>query len=295
MTKEGALQWIGDHIFHPWWVRYLILPLIQSAPTAVAALLIGLGDRTICGVQPALVVFSAFIWGIGVAAIVAGLERNISLPAERYKRERAQLLRLIAHIRVIVWAKSRRFHETSDKFTDPVDPAIAFLQITQPDFQIREIIRAIREFFKAEGEPDEDISVSLMEFDRKRGHLAVLAYFPDSSRPRAPETAFYDESTIAGKALLSNDIVVSEDIATDSNYQQFGRHESGSMFAYPIENPYIGKVALVVNVGSNRIRRFRNADREALKIPMDVFGERLLLEYLLRDLRQRAERSREAG
>jgi hypothetical protein len=210
-------------------------------------------------------------------------------------RERNQLLRLIGYVRVIVGAKSRRFSETAGNLSDPIDAGAAFLTITQPNFQIREIIRAIHDFFSAEALVGENIKVSLMEWNKSEGHLDFIAYFPDSHAPRAAPQAFRDASTIAGRAYLNDDIVISEDLLGETRYQRLGNNEAGSMFAYPVDDDRTRKVALIVNVVSNRVRRFRVKDREALQIPMQVFAERLLLEYRLRTLRQRVEQSREAG
>src|SRR5207247_2570088 len=97
--------------------------------------------------------------------------------------------------------------------------------------------------------------------------------------------AFRDMTTIAGRSYLTNDIVISEDIANDPNYAKLGDREGGSMFAYPIYDDFRKEVALVVNVVSNKVRRFRIAERESLELPMQVFADRLLLENRLRKIK----------
>jgi hypothetical protein len=293
MTRESAFQWLSEHVLGLWWVRYLLIPAIQAGPAAIIVLDIGLGAHVIWGFEAPYAVLCASVWSGLSCALIAGFDRMIAIPVERLKRERDELLRLIGYVRTIVGFKSHRFHETASSLSDPVNPIAAFFTITQPDAQIREIIRAVHDFFAANSEPAEAIKVSLMEWEDNGRCLAFLTYFPDSQRPKSRPDAFKDASTIAGKAYFHNNIVVSESLSQDESYQHFGPKDSGSMFAYPIYDADESRVALIVNVVSDKVNRFRKRDSDVLKIPMQVFGERLLLEYRLRGLLHRAKRYKE--
>jgi len=295
MAPFGWLQWFRDKFLVPWWSRYVVIPVIEAAPAAFATLWFGLGHKLLKGYTPPWIFFGTAAWGGGVAAARSALSEFAAFSVTRLVEERNDLLRLIGYVQVIVGVKSARFTDTSIKLTDPIDPATAFFTITQPEVQIREIVRAIFDFFSARIQPGEAIKVSLMEWNTQGGHLDFIEHFPDADRPRALPQVFRDASTIAGQAYYHTDLVVSEDVQNDRNFQLLGTHEEGSMFSYPVYDDQSRSVALVVNVVSNRVRRFRKRDREALKIPMSAFGQRLLLEYRLRTLKRRAERQREVG
>ena len=133
--------------------------------------------------------------------------------------------------------------------------------------------------------------VSLMRWNDGGGHLEFIDYFPDADPPRSPATGFRDSHTIAGSAYFGRDLVVCEDVMKDPRFQAFSHREDGSLFSYPIVDDLKGRVVLVVNVFSTRVRRFRRSDKDAINIPMEVFADRLILENRLAELRGCVARS----
>jgi GAF domain len=288
MKRGGLLERFRDRFLIPWWSRYIAIPIVESTPAAFATLWFGLGNTQLHGYSAPWVFFATAVWAGGVAATRSALSEYAAFSVSQLVNERNRLLRLLGLVRAVVTFKSRRFHDHAEKVDQSAsDAGQVFLAITQPEAQIREILRAAHEFFTAEAEPAETIHVSMMEWDEDQGHLRFINYYPDGDAPRAPESAFRDATTIAGKAFFHNEMVISENLLEDRNYQPLGDPADGSMLAYPVYDDRRRKVVLVVNLRSSRIKRFRQRDREALTIYMEVFGDRSLLEYRLMHLKKR--------
>ncbi len=60
------------------------------------------------------------------------------------------------------------------------------------------------------------------------------------------------------------------------------------MFAYPVIDGLLNRVVYVVNVVASEAGRFRDipADREKIEKTMEIFGERMVLENRLDELKQ---------
>jgi len=296
MEKPSRLDRFHDSFLARKWVKYLLLPGIEAAPTAVAALWVGLGHTTFEGYNAAWLIFGASLLGGALAASrTAFLEAANEKIADLVAKQK-QLLRLVGHVRVIVTAKSRRFFEALRDLPNPVDPGRAFLTITQPEEQIKEIVRNTHEYFyySPDTESNETIAVQLMRWNDAARHLEFVQMFPHTERPRTAPSEFGDMSTISGRAFHTRSMVISENVAADSRYKKLSDSPEGSMFSYPIWDDFELKVAFVVNVVSSKIQRFREEDREALDIPMRVFGERLLLESKLAGLKARVQHTEDS-
>jgi hypothetical protein len=288
MSLYERFQRFRDTFLTPWWARFFVIPAIEGGPTALAGLWFAWekSHTHLFGFPPAAVFFAAGGWQFLCGAGRSALNDYAGVFVGRLVKEKDTLIRLIGRVRLIVGVKSTRFHEGATTVS-LVDAAKVFLTITQPELQIKEIVRHTRDFFAGDGEPNERIRVSLMEWDDVRKHLVFLAWYPDAEPPRALPQAFRDTTTVAGKAYLTSDLVISEDMANDPNYAKLGDREGGSMFSYPICDDFLNQVALVVNVVSNKVRRFRSANKESLELPMQVFADRLLLENRLRKIKLR--------
>lgn len=292
----GFSAWLQDKVLGRWWAKYFLFPAIVAAPPAIVALWVALGHRMFWakgdfkGYDSAWLVFAAAIFGGLIGSARAALtERRHQLISELVA-ERENLLRLVGHVRVIVNAKSVRFHDTLKRLGSKVDPAEAFLTITQPQEQIKEIIRNTYDYFfhSPEVRAPEVGSVCLMKWNDIARHLEFDVCFPYDSTPRTSATEFGDNSTIAGRAFSDREMVISADLMSDIRYKKLSDSRAGSMFAYPVWDDFALRVEFVINVVSSKVRRFEEEDRESLKIPMRVFGERLLLENRLVELRRRA-------
>jgi hypothetical protein len=303
MSLQDRFRSFRDKWLTPWWARFFLIPGIEGGPAALAGLWFSWSalHTTLFGYGPPLVLFVAGGWQFLCGAARSSINEYAAVNIGRMidekdtiVREKNTLLRLIGRVRIIVGVKSDRFHQTANVQT-PLSPHDVFLTITQPELQIKEIIRHTCDFFAHDGEPDENIRVSLMEWDDARRHLVFIAWYPDHEPPRALPGAFRDTTTVAGKSYLTNDIVICEDTANDVNYAKLGDRGDGSMFSYPIYDDHMNRVALIVNVVSDKIRRFRSSGRDALELPMQVFADRLLLENRLRKIKLRVSEDSSQG
>jgi hypothetical protein len=290
MKRGGILERFRDRFLVPWWSRYFIIPGIESAPAAFATLWFGLGYKTLRGYSAPWVFFVAALWAGLASAGRSALSEYAAFSVSQLVNERNRLLRLLGFVRAVVTFKSRRFHDHAEAVVqDGADAGKIFLAITQPEAQIREILRAAHDFFNAEAQVHEKIHVSIMGWDDERQHLRFINYYPDGDAPRAPESAFRDATTVAGQAYFNNRVVISENLREDPNYQALGDQQDGSMLSYPVYDDRRHKVVLVVNIRSSKIRRFRQRDQETLTLYMQVFGDRSLLEYRLMHLKKRSD------
>lgn len=301
MKSSRFVTWLQDHVLNRRDVKYVLVPLVQNGPLAVTALWIALGHPRFWadpkgkfdGYNSAwLVLFATALGGL-ISAGHSTLTDQRTETISGLLAEQRQLLRLVGYVRVIVTAKSRRFAEALKRLPPRIEPGTAFLTITRPDEQIKEIVRNAYDYFRnsVETQPDEAIAVSLMCWNDNERHLDFMECFPHESRPKTSPTEFGDTSTIAGRAFHGREMVISSDISIDSRYKRLSDQPNGSMFSYPIWDEFTLKVAGVINVVSSEVQRFQEEDRGALDIPMRVFGERLLLELRLVELRGRTERA----
>lgn len=299
MKSSRFVTWLQDHVLNRRDVKYVFVPLLQNGPLAFTALWIALGHPRFWadpkskfdGYNSAWLILVATALGGLIAAGYSSLTERRTETISGLLAEQRQLLRLVGYVRVIVTAKSRRFAEALKRLPSRVDPGTAFTTITRPDEQIREIVRNAYDYFRnsAETQPEENIAVSLMCWNDSERHLEFVECFPHESRPKTAPTEFGDTSTIAGRAFHGREMVICRDISSDSRYKRLSDQPNGSMFSYPIWDEFTLKVAGVINVVSSEVQRFQEDDRASLDIPMRVFGERLLLEMRLVELRRRAE------
>jgi len=305
--KEDFFERLHDGFLRRWWVKYLLIPGIEAAPTAVAALYVGLGHTSFLaagnfvGYNSAWLVLAASVLSGVLAAIRSAISEKGRQRISDLKNEIKRLFRLIGQVRTIVTTKSNRFQDTLknmdvlQKAKDPVSAGDVFMAIIQPEEQIKEIIRGVHDYFSADTDPTvEEINVSVMKWNAARNHLEFIAYFPYHRRPRSPDADFCDTSTLAGRAYFDRDFVICENIRTDPRYKRLSDpvDEQGSMLAYSVYDEETQKVALVINVSSAKPRRFRNTEDEkrVLKIPMQIFAERLLLENRLVEIKAKVAR-----
>jgi hypothetical protein len=293
MGKGGRLQKFNDKVLVPWWSRYLVLPGLAAAPGTFAVFWFGehTADQQfwLKGKGPAVILISA-VWAGIVTAFKGYAEDRSKVRIDDVVRGRDDLVRLIGWVRRIVESKSRRFHDAQRDLQTNIDPATIFRTITRPDAQIKKIVEAIHGFFSHDVAADEErLKVSLMRWNTEKQHLYVYDWFPDASRPRSSPENFKDNRTIAGLAYFGKDTIVSEDVQKDPRYAKLADRDDGSMFAYPVCDDISGRTVFVVNLFSTKIGRFKSADKPKLSVPMEVFGERLALEFRLLEMIERLD------
>lgn len=290
-----------DNFLRLWWVKYLLMPGIEAAPTTIAALYVGLGHTTFWaspkspGYNSAWLVLAASAGGGVLAAIRSAVSEKGRQRVSSLKKEIRRLFRLIGQVRNIVTVKSVNIQKTIRNLDalktvqNPVDVKLIFQALIQPDEQIKEIVNALHNYFSADTDPSvETVRVSVMKWNDQRNHLEFTAHFPYDRRPRSPDINFSDGNTIAGRAYFNRELVICENIRTDSRYKRLQEpDEDGSLLSYPVYDTETQKVALVINVSSAKPRRFRDTpeERRVLAIPLQIFAERLLLENRLLEVK----------
>lgn len=295
MTQGGRFERFRDRFLTPWWSRYIVVPLLAAAPGALVAFWFKYHDHDAADYflkgSEALAVFLCAGWAGVISAAKSALNDVAAFTVNELKTSRDQLVRLLGHVRVIVGAKSQRFHEALVDIDNEPNAGRLFLRITQPATQIKRIVESVHAFYVAgNSTPDERVMVSFMRWDAGRGHLVFLHYFPEADPPGIADSQFRDSSTVAGRAHQERHLVVCEDVANDARFMKVpGSIESGSMFAYPIQDPLLETAKFVLNVFSTRVGRFKEVDIGAIGVVMEVFGDRLLLENRLLQIRSRVE------
>lgn len=290
MKKGGRFERFRDRFLTPWWSRYLVVPIMAGLPGGLVALHFGLhvddpGPFWLRGYEP-WAILGAAIWAGAISMFKSALNDVAAFTVNELKRSRDELVRLMGHVRVIVGFKSQRF---ADAIRTGADPSEMFLTITQPELQIARIVESIYAFYvSGNSEPDERVMVSLMRWNSAKNHLDFERYFPEADPPTIPADRFRDSSTAAGRAYHERCLIVCDDVSRDPRFLHVGPSTSGSMFAYPVEDPLLQRVVFVINVFSTRSGRFQEVDSDAIGVVMEVFADRLLLEDRLLQLRQRA-------
>lgn len=229
------------------------------------------------------------IWSFVATATLSWIA-SIGAESEAELNQRIRsLLRLIGNVRLIVTAKSRRFYDVLTGEAGPANAEQVFTTITRPDMQIREIVRAIYDYYKHFSPEDIDISVTVMRWDQSAGHLVFLDYFPDSDAPSTPPAIFKDRSTVAGRSFFDKNLVICEDALIDTLFHRFSDTKPGSMFSYPVVDASRDTVEFVINVWADRGKHFLQNQRDVIKFAMDVFADRLVLESRLTAIRELVE------
>jgi hypothetical protein len=293
VKKKSRFYRFRDRFLTPWWSRYLVVPGLASGPATWAAYWFAIGKKDLHGHTAPSVFLAVAIWAFFISALKSILDDTAAFSVRQLVKSRDELLYLIAHVRGIVAVKSNRFHNSGHDLRDPVEPGDAFMKITQPEIQTREIMRAVHGFFIEQSDDplEEHVRVLLMRWNEQAGQMDYSVHFPDAEPPRVPAGAFCDKSTVAGLAREENQFVIVEDVSRDDRFRKLqGRTKEGSMCAYPVYDDLRRKTVLVINVVSSIPKRFKEADRDALEIPMQMFADRLLLENRLLELKERVRR-----
>jgi hypothetical protein len=300
MKQDGKFQRFRDKWLTPRWFRYIVVPGLAGGPAALAGLWFAVhngvrADYLLKGDSP-WVFFATAAWAGFISILKSYLNDLAAQTIDSLKKAQEELTHLLGWVRIVVGSKSRRFHESLLAVTDSTTSGDAFLAITRPELQIKQLVQAIHGFFTISINPTKErVKVSLMRMNSGERHLEFADWFPDADHPRSAPENFNDARTIAGFAFFNRQIVISEDVWNDVRYQRLGDLEGGSMFAFPIIDDIVGQPVFVVNVVSTRIGRFKASDEASIRIAMDVFAERIVLENRLVQLRERVIRNSRGG
>ena len=280
------------------WFRFIAMPALAALPSGTAAFWFGwhhdLKSEYLLKQYEPVVFAATALWAFCISALKSYLNDFAKTTIESLERAQEDLAHLFNYVRIVVGAKSRRFCEALQSLPDQPDPGKTFFEITRPDKQLEELVRAIHGYFQIEANPSaEKIKVSLMNWNG--AHLAFRDWYPDADSPRAEATRFNDTQTLAGLAFHTKQLVISEDLEKDDRYQHFGGRDTGSLFSYPVVDDQIGEVVFVVNVMSTKIGRFKTQDIKRIRTAMDIFAERMILENRLERIKQQVLAKQSGG
>jgi hypothetical protein len=293
MKKDGKFRHFRDKWLTPRWFRYIVMPAASGAPTALASVWFGIHAASKnayflrgYGIP---VLFGTGVWAGLVSIIKSYLDDHAGTTIDSLIRAQEELMHLLGYVRMVVGSKSRRFFESFSTLPRAWGPAETFLAITRPDLQIKQLVQAIHGYFAIRTNPNEErLTVSLMRWNNQKNHLEYVEWFPDAAHPRSSEEHFKDATTIAGLAYFNRQIIISADVLQDSRYKRLDDVDGGSMFAYPVIDDREEKPVFIANVVSTKRGRFNEKDEPTIKIAMEVFAERLVLENRLAGIKEKA-------
>lgn len=283
----GAKKWLTARLF-----RYIFMPVAAGLPAALAAFWFHYHDGSteeywLRDYQ--VWVFAAVgVWGFTLSVLKSYLNDIGQATIETLIRGQEELAHLFNFVRIVVGAKSRRFYDALAKLPEDPDPGKTFFTITRPDLQIRQLVQSVHGFYGIDVHPtEEQINVSLMRWNGVG--LEVIEWFPDGKAPRIDPQQFSDAQSLAGLAYQTRQLVVSENVETDSRYKRLNATDQGSMFSYPVIDDLLNQVIFVVNVVSTKPGRFGDTERShrSIRTAMDIFAERMVLENRLATIKER--------
>jgi hypothetical protein len=228
------------------------------------------------------------IWAFGMSVLKSYLNDFGKATIETLVKGQENLAHLFNFVRIVVGAKSRRFHDALAKLPENPDPGRTFFEITQPQLQIRQLVQSVHGYYGIDIHPtEEQISVSLMR--RIDVGLEAIEWFPEGKAPRVDPSQFSDGQTLAGLAYHTKQLIVSESIEDDERYKRVNGVDRGSMFSYPVIDDLLGRVIFVVNVVSTKVGRFQDTEKEqtSIRTAMDIFAERMVLENRLAIIKEK--------
>ncbi|WP_461209910.1 hypothetical protein [Desulfocurvus sp. DL9XJH121] len=218
---------------------------------------------------------------------------------------------LLAFLDVIerpVSAKLDRFCEIAKKLSatngHPKGPefgAKVFLEITQPESQIREIAQSIFLFFRALDQANTKLKVAIFYIKDKKVLDQPIAYAPSDSYPTTPIDKLNGPGTPIAKAIKTKKLVIVPDTSKTKQGINFYREPDdtrrGSMICYPVVIPHLREVRLAICVYAPESPGYfkdRTWAKQYYTFVFDKMQRRLILEHSLHMMRKRVERSMEA-
>lgn len=288
-----------------WWVKFLIIPLLATAPPGILLLLLDLGVKpTGLGETQSLIdylfehplrtVVSVSLYLIAWNALVAF--------AQNYGRGKEEidvggLLTLFEVLERVVGAKAERFGQhvkTADSLEQPVDGRRTFEAITQPEQQIALIASGLHGFFDAIDRQGVNFRVTVAEIIGGRP-VGWFYYYPPSEPPRTPIAGLAERDSAISHCLKKKGVVVVESLADEAakpaaerqyHPRDAEKDEDGSLVCYPILHPFSGTTPYVITIVADKKRYFLGRKRELYKWIFKHFAVRIGLEHSLLILKE---------
>ncbi|MBF6650100.1 hypothetical protein [Methylobacter sp. BlB1] len=165
-----------------------------------------------------------------------------------------------------------------------------FQNITNPDRQLAEIMRAIHVFFESLASlSNKEIDFTTVLFKMKNGIPEdSWCYFPESNMPE--QNLLKDPSSLASYAARVGKLVIIPDIekeriSSESRISRFCRAEKGSVICFPIRSEQIKDTPFVIRISADKAF-FSEENKVTYEKILGRFRKRILIEYALSELKK---------
>jgi len=204
-----------------------------------------------------------------------------------------QLSSLLNVIEYPVDKKMNRFLECLKNYTKKgfPDRSNVFFEITKPEEQVAELIRALYIFFEKTIPSDKKLKTLLYTIEDDKINECWCT-FPQHSE-QGPKVLADDDSLI-NKVITTKKLIIIEDINKEkkkaagvARVSRYCETENGSAIAFPIKSPVLGSISMVVAVISEDLF-FHEVDKRAYSMILEKIGKRIMVEYALYKLKANA-------
>lgn len=165
-----------------------------------------------------------------------------------------------------------------------------FLDITQPDKQIKTIVESIFNYYSAIDTTNSTFKVVL--FFVKKGKIVddPIFYYPRSCAPSTPINKLNSPGTAIMKAVETGKPVILDDIRKapkDASFVRIdGDDRDGSLMCYPIRIHHINEIRMVLSVFTETPDYFKRKNEKIYRFVIEPFQLRLVIEYCLLTLKK---------
>lgn len=312
LSKQGRFGkcccWLYK-IISIWWVKYFILPLLQTLPPGLIIFSIDHKDDALAGKEADatnLVVNNPVLNGtvtyladnpyvafIIAATYLIGLNGLINLVQDKGDHEIEEidskgLLTLFESLEAIVGAKANRFGEYLKSYINGSKNAKEVFQaITKPDQQIALIAAGLHGFFDAIDTVDVNFRVCVIS---TKGGLATDFYYyhPISEPPRAEIKDLQSSESTVSVCLRKKSIVIVPDVhevvEKGKNREYVGStsgQDERSILCYPVMHHYTDDIPYVISVVADKKDYFRTEKKHFYNWVFRHFAVRMALEHSL--------------
>ncbi|MFP5223275.1 MAG: hypothetical protein ACLGSA_13370 [Acidobacteriota bacterium] len=244
-----------------------------------------------------LFVSGATIPLFGAPSIKAAFGRHLPLNEKG-------LLTFLKQLDVPVEYKLDRFSQKISKLTDEKEkrkPSSSFvkslfLDITQPEKQIKTIIESIWGYYSAIDTTNSNFKVVLFFFEEELVQDPMF-YYPRHCAPCTPIDILKDPKSAVMVAAKTGHPVIIEDINKSPKEVIFVRQEgdgrTGSIMCFPILINHVNKPKMILSIFTETPGYFRRSNQKIYEFVLKPFKKRLVIEYCLLFLKKTVQTQRE--
>lgn len=278
--------------------KILVKPIVLTLPSAVLA--IYKIDSAKNAMPPKIIeILDEHIFiiacGLVFVPILSSLEDFIDSKSSKYDDNISTegLFLLLSALDSPVDKKMDRFLTELNQSTRSTSPGEIFNRITDPKKQLAEITRAIHILFeglyKFENKDKVDIVTVVFRMNNNRS-VSVWSYYPESQIPELDLIS--DPKSLASYSAKNKKMTIISDIKAEkkkknSKISEYCALEEGSAICYPINTGHTKEIPLVIRITANK-QFFDVEKREIYKKILETFKKRILIEYALSELKDRA-------